>query len=88
MAEKIFALYLFLGSIVMVAEVCYIYYDTTRGEWARTQRKLAAERAWQAQRLENIPTPEYLAKVHAQADEGRRLTAAYWAKWAVAQAQH
>ena len=79
MAEKLFALYLFVGSIAVIAEMCYVYYDVTRGEWARTQRKLAAERAWQARRLENIPTPEYLARVHAQAEEGRKLVAAYYA---------
>ncbi len=85
MAEQLFTLYLFLGSVMAVAELCYIYYDVTRGQWARTQQKLAAERAWQARRLANVPSPEYLAKVHAQADEGRRLTEAYWAKWTAQQ---
>ena len=45
MAEKILALYLFLGSVVAVAELCYIYYDVTRGEWTRVQRRLAEEKA-------------------------------------------
>ena len=80
MAEKILALYLFLGSIVMVAEVCYISYDVKYGQWARIQHRLAEEKAWQARRLANVPTPEYLKRVHDQANEGRRLIAAYLAK--------
>lgn len=79
MAEKIFALYLFFGCCGAVATACYVYYDVTRGQWARTQQKLAAERAWQARRLANVPTEEYLKRVHAQADEGRKLVAAYYA---------
>ena len=79
MAEKVFALYLFVSSVVVVAEICYIYYDVTKGEYARIQRGLAREKAWQARQLANVPTPEYLAHVKAQADEGRRLVAAYWA---------
>lgn len=80
MAEKIFTLYLVFGSIVAIAEVCYVYYDVTRGEWARIHRQLAEERAWQTRRLANVPTEEYLSRVKAQADEGRRLVAAYLAK--------